>query len=88
MEDYIYVGKIVNTHGLKGEIRILSDFDYKDKVWVKTGTLSGVSGLAGYVKAKNDKEYVFSILIQNFVQDSATVKALEDEIVKAIAEIE
>ena len=34
MEDYIYVGKIVNTHGLKGEIRILSDFDYKDKVFV------------------------------------------------------
>lgn len=34
MEDYIYVGKIVNTHGIKGEIRILSDFDYKDKVFV------------------------------------------------------
>lgn len=34
MEDYIYVGKIVNTHGIKGEIRILSDFEYKDKVFV------------------------------------------------------
>ncbi|MBQ9181650.1 MAG: 16S rRNA processing protein RimM [Bacilli bacterium] len=28
---YIYVGEIVNTHGLKGEVRILSDFEYKDK---------------------------------------------------------
>ena len=35
MEDtFVYVGKIVNTHGIKGEIRILSDFEYKDKVFV------------------------------------------------------
>ena len=34
-DNYIYVGKIVNTHGLKGEIRILSDFEYKDKIFVK-----------------------------------------------------
>lgn len=33
-EEFIYVGKIVNTHGIKGEIRILSDFEYKDKVFV------------------------------------------------------
>ncbi|MDD3341659.1 MAG: ribosome maturation factor RimM [Bacilli bacterium] len=26
---YIYVGKIVGTHALKGEVRILSDFEYK-----------------------------------------------------------
>ena len=30
----IYLGKIVNTHGIKGEIRILSDFPFKDKVFV------------------------------------------------------
>ena len=23
----IYIGKVVNTHGIKGEIRILSDFE-------------------------------------------------------------
>lgn len=28
--EYIYVGDIVNTHGLKGEIRIKSDFKFKD----------------------------------------------------------
>ena len=31
---YILIGKIVNTHGLKGEIRILSDFKYKNKVFI------------------------------------------------------
>lgn len=29
----VYIGKIVSTHGIKGEIRILSNFDYKDKVF-------------------------------------------------------
>lgn len=33
--EYIYIGKIVNTHGIKGEVRIISDFEYKDKVFVK-----------------------------------------------------
>lgn len=31
--NYIYIGDIVNTHGLKGELRIISDFKYKDKVF-------------------------------------------------------
>lgn len=29
----VFVGKIVNTHGIKGEIRIVSDFELKDKVF-------------------------------------------------------
>ncbi|MCI8393955.1 MAG: 16S rRNA processing protein RimM [Bacilli bacterium] len=30
----VYVGKIVNTHGIKGELRLLSDFDYKERIFV------------------------------------------------------
>ena len=33
--DFLYLGKIVNTHGIKGEIRILSDFKYKEQVFKK-----------------------------------------------------
>lgn len=29
----VYIGKYTNTHGLKGEIKILSDFEYKDNVF-------------------------------------------------------
>ena len=29
----VYIGKIVSTHGIKGELRILSDFQFKDKVF-------------------------------------------------------
>lgn len=35
MEDYIYIGKIVNTHGIKGELRLLSNFKYKEKVFLQ-----------------------------------------------------
>ena len=31
--DNVYIGKVVKTHGIKGEIRILSDFPYKDNVF-------------------------------------------------------
>ena len=31
--DLVYVGKIVNTHGIKGELRIKSDFERKDLVF-------------------------------------------------------
>ena len=30
---YVLIGKIVNTQGLKGEVRILSSFKYKDRVF-------------------------------------------------------
>ncbi len=45
--DKVYVGKVVSTHGIKGEIRILSNFEYKNKVFVP-----GQSILIG------DQEYV------------------------------
>ncbi len=32
--DKVYIGKIVATHGIKGELRILSDFPFKEKVFV------------------------------------------------------
>lgn len=33
--EYVKIGKIVNTHGIKGELRIRSDFEYKDRVFKK-----------------------------------------------------
>ncbi len=32
--NFVCIGKIVNTHGIKGELRILSDFDQKEKVFL------------------------------------------------------
>ena len=52
MIDYICIGKIVNTHGIKGELRLLSDFEYKDKVFVK--------GMKVYVGRKKELEIINS----------------------------
>ena len=30
--EYIYVGQINGTHGLKGELKLKSNFKYKDKI--------------------------------------------------------
>ena len=35
MDNYVEVGKIVNSFGTKGEVKIISDFVYKDRVFVK-----------------------------------------------------
>ena len=39
MNNYILIGKIVNTHGIKGELRILSKFERKDLVFNKSNHL-------------------------------------------------
>ena len=33
--EYVYVGKITSTHGIKGELKIKSYFKYKDLVFKK-----------------------------------------------------
>lgn len=33
MTDFIKVGKILNTFGIKGELKICSDFEYKEKIF-------------------------------------------------------
>lgn len=35
----ILIGKVVSTHGIKGELKILSDFPYKDKVFIEGNKL-------------------------------------------------
>ena len=50
--DYIYIGKLVNTHALKGEVRILSDFEFKAKVFKINGVL--------YVGNKKEKVLIKS----------------------------
>lgn len=41
-----------------------------NNVHAKTGTLSGVSSLSGYLTSKNDHQIAFSILIQNQIKNS------------------
>lgn len=47
---YIYVGKMVATHGIKGEIKILSNFELKDEVFKENFPI--------YLGEKYTKEYI------------------------------
>ncbi len=35
MNDYVFVGKIINTFGIIGELKVLSDFEFKERVFKK-----------------------------------------------------
>lgn len=57
------------------------------RVHAKTGTISGVSSLSGYIESKNNHLIVFSILIQNFVGPSSQARKIQDKICEIISEM-
>lgn len=66
---FIRIGKIVNTHGIKGELRILSDFRHKDKVFKK--------GMKFYV-GKNKDEYTVNTYRFHKVFDMVTFEGINN----------
>ncbi|MEE9430422.1 MAG: D-alanyl-D-alanine carboxypeptidase/D-alanyl-D-alanine-endopeptidase [Melioribacteraceae bacterium] len=54
-------------------------------VRAKTGTLSGVSTLSGYLLSKNKHRIAFSIFVQNFVGSSRVARRYQDKICKFLA---
>jgi D-alanyl-D-alanine carboxypeptidase/D-alanyl-D-alanine-endopeptidase (penicillin-binding protein 4) len=59
-----------------------------NNVHAKTGTLSGVSSLSGYVTAKNGDLISFSINTQNFVGSAEQARSFQDKICEILANIE
>ncbi|TLS36143.1 D-alanyl-D-alanine carboxypeptidase/D-alanyl-D-alanine-endopeptidase [Pseudalkalibacillus caeni] len=55
-------------------------------VKAKTGSLTGVTSLTGYVTTKDDEELIFSIILNNFIDDD--LKEIEDKIAIELAEYE
>lgn len=56
----------------------------KGRIHAKTGTVSTVSGISGYVQTKTQGEYVFSLLI-NHVLDEDQAKHAEDRLLEILA---
>lgn len=77
------------TGGKEGtlEYRFDDDAPARGRVQAKTGTLTGVSALSGYVKTKGGVPLAFSILCNHHMTDSAHVRSAQDAIVNALAEL-
>lgn len=54
----------------------------KDKLKAKTGTLSDLSTIAGYLTTKKGKKYVFCIMINDMKLSASDKKMLEDFIIR------
>lgn len=63
----IRIGKYVNTHGIKGEIRILSDFSRKDLIFKK--------GFKIYIK---DNEFVINSYRKHKDYDMVTLEGINN----------
>lgn len=57
---------------------------FKDNLRAKTGTLSDVSGIAGYITSRNGKTYAFDIMINDPKTKSNDKKSLEEYIIRDI----
>ncbi|PIQ08400.1 MAG: D-alanyl-D-alanine carboxypeptidase/D-alanyl-D-alanine-endopeptidase [Ignavibacteriales bacterium CG18_big_fil_WC_8_21_14_2_50_31_20] len=55
-------------------------------VIAKTGTISNVRGLSGYLKAANGEEVVFSFLINGHLKNSEDTELITDSVLSLIAE--
>jgi D-alanyl-D-alanine carboxypeptidase/D-alanyl-D-alanine-endopeptidase (penicillin-binding protein 4) len=55
-------------------------------VHAKTGTLSGVSCISGFVETKNNHQIAFSIMMQNFVGSSKLARDLQDVICEILSQ--
>ena len=65
--EFINIGKIVNTHGIKGELRIRSDFEFKDKVFTINNKL-----------IIDDKEYIIRSYRKHKTFDMVTLNEYKD----------
>lgn len=86
-EEEIFV-KLYNSFPISGydgtlRNRMRNSTAYR-KVRGKTGSLSGVSALSGYMHNKNNELIAFSILIQNFKNGAKAARDLQDKICEVI----
>jgi D-alanyl-D-alanine carboxypeptidase/D-alanyl-D-alanine-endopeptidase (penicillin-binding protein 4) len=56
------------------------------QVWAKTGSMSGVRNIAGYMKTRTGKQVVFCIMANSTTRSSARLRYTEDQILNLLYE--
>jgi D-alanyl-D-alanine carboxypeptidase/D-alanyl-D-alanine-endopeptidase (penicillin-binding protein 4) len=83
--------KFLNTFPIGGWDGTLEDRMKNEeslaKIIAKTGTLSGVSCLSGYIFTTRGDPLAFSILMNGYVDEAKPFRSLQDKIVNALTEI-
>lgn len=73
--------------GVDGTLRNRMQGMYAEKILrAKTGTLSGVSALAGYTVTVDGEVFAFGIIISHYVGSSTTARSIQDKIGNLITE--
>jgi D-alanyl-D-alanine carboxypeptidase/D-alanyl-D-alanine-endopeptidase (penicillin-binding protein 4) len=90
MQSTPYADVYKNSLAVAGESGTLQnrfqDTPLQGKVWAKTGTLSGIVTLAGYVEGENQEVLVFSIMVNSSEQTATTIRRSIDEIISLVAQ--
>ena len=79
--EYLYIGKYVNTHGIKGEIRILSNFRYKDKVFIKNMKFYLGKDKKEYIVESYRKHKNFDMVVFKDIHDINLIEGLKGSLV-------
>ena len=78
-EEYVNIFTTPNNGTLKTRLLYLGD-----KLRAKTGTLSDVSAMTGFITTLSGKTYVFDIMINDAKSSASDKKMLEEYIIRAI----
>lgn len=71
----LYIGELVNTHGIKGEVRVISDFKYKQDVF-KTNNSIYIDNNKYIIKSYRPHKIYDMLVLDgvNSIEDAITLK--------------
>jgi 16S rRNA processing protein RimM len=76
--EYLKIGKYVNTHGIKGEIRILSNFSRKDLVFIPKNIIYMGNEKKEYIIKSYRKHKQYDMIILYNVDNINEIESLKD----------